>query len=309
MATELELKLSLPPQFQQSFQEIPLLSAVPMELQPLFNAYFDTPDLQLQQAKVALRIRRKGNDFIQTLKTRGSAKGGLHDRQEWEWQVADEKLDISLIQPLLPEAINCQQLTTLFSTDFQRRCWNLERNGSRIELVLDQGQVHTDLPQDFARREDPISEVELELKQGEAAELFYLAAELATTIPLRISRISKAERGYRLMLGDQAPEHVTPVDCEQALGQLLARLEYADFSADTSSYQQVSKSLLMLEQQLPQSLPATVQQTLRATAAKVQASDSATDSQQALWHPGFCQALLQISTYLFLKRSDSTGAA
>jgi inorganic triphosphatase YgiF len=44
----------------------------------------------------------------------------------------------------------------------------------------------------------PVSEIELELKQGQAASLFDVALALLQDVPLRLGHMSKAERGYRL---------------------------------------------------------------------------------------------------------------
>ena len=50
----------------------------------------------------------------------------------------------------------------------------------------------------------PLSEVELELKRGKAADLFQLAKTIAHKAPLELALVSKAERGYRLVAGEKA---------------------------------------------------------------------------------------------------------
>jgi len=206
MAAEIELKLSLPEQALDALRAHPLLRACQLHeprQRPLYNRYFDTPDQALNRHAVALRIRRQEDEFIQTLKTRGSSQGGLHQRNEWEWQLPADRLDLSLIAAgSLPDAIDPQQLRAAFSTDFQRTTWLLEYSAAgaaaRIELVLDEGWVKA------GEQRDPIREVELELKGGAAAALIAFARELAATLPLRICRISKAERGYRLGCPERA---------------------------------------------------------------------------------------------------------
>jgi inorganic triphosphatase YgiF len=64
------------------------------EQRELFNQYFDTPERDLAAAKVALRVRRDGEQFIQTLKTRGQSVAGLSERNEWDWNLAKAKLDL-----------------------------------------------------------------------------------------------------------------------------------------------------------------------------------------------------------------------
>ncbi len=58
------------------------------------NQYFDTPERDLAKAKVALRLRRDGEEVIQTLKTRGQSIAGLSERNEYDWHLAKAKLDV-----------------------------------------------------------------------------------------------------------------------------------------------------------------------------------------------------------------------
>ena len=51
----------------------------------LFNQYYDTAERDLAHARVALRLRRDGEQFIQTLKSRGQSVAGLSERNEWDW--------------------------------------------------------------------------------------------------------------------------------------------------------------------------------------------------------------------------------
>ena len=82
--------------------------------------------------------------------------------------------------------------------------------GTQIEAAVDEGEIRA-VDKD---RAEPVSEVELELKGGEAAALYDLAAQLLEIAPLRIQTRSKSERGYRLVeCGDAAPPavHAEPV--------------------------------------------------------------------------------------------------
>jgi triphosphatase len=90
------------------------------------------------------------------------------------------------------------------------------RPGAQIEAAVDRGWIYA------AGRDagEPISEVELELKEGEPTALYDLALELLAVAPLRLSTHSKAARGYRLVAGMTeavAPAHSTPVALEPAL--------------------------------------------------------------------------------------------
>ncbi len=213
MNHEIELKLRL------NASELPLLeqalTANTFIAEPtlqLLNRYFDTPTMALSQGGAALRIRQqqvveqsagpgtKPSDcqIIQTLKTRGTSSGGLHQRMEWDWPLAEVELDLALIQNAdakdhLSADINLANIGALFTTDFQRKVWLYKQDDTVIELVLDQGSVSTD------EHSVDLLELELELKQGNAEVIFQLAHSLAKQCPVLMSDISKAERGYGLL--------------------------------------------------------------------------------------------------------------
>src|SRR5215475_278028 len=58
-----------------------------------------------------------------------------------------------------------------------------------------------------ATRPKPISEIELELKNGDSAALYDFALRLLEVAPISIAMESKAERGYRLIGGAEAAPH------------------------------------------------------------------------------------------------------
>lgn len=197
MANEIELKLALAPQGLQVLKQswLPRQSVESQERQQLGNIYFDTPERALNRHKVALRLRVKDGQYIQTLKTKGQSQGGLHQRGEWEWEVAEPRLYPELLQgTAFPQDVEVETLAPLFRTDFERTAVLLRRGEALIELALDEGLVIA------GERQAPILEAELELKQGNLAELFALAQELAAEVPVWLSDVSKAERGYRLGL-------------------------------------------------------------------------------------------------------------
>lgn len=202
MATETELKLQLDSTDIDRLRVHPLLQAGMAEgRQALRNTYYDSPDLALAKARVALRLRYQGSRIIQTLKTRGHSVNGLHQRGEWEWDLAQDKLDLAQLNgdiwpAELPPA-GTLALQPVFSTDFERECWQLHFNGAEIEVALDRGQIHCE---DIAGRRlrDEILELELELKSGDAGALLALAEALSCDLALTPFDESKAQRGYRL---------------------------------------------------------------------------------------------------------------
>ncbi len=165
----------------------------------MHNIYFDTQKLDLNKQEMALRLRRVGGRWLQTLKGGGSIQGGLHQRDEWETPVASARLDFSVFEPLVLEAYLPQslrkKLKPVFVTDFYRTSRMVEYQGATIEVCMDHGEVKT------SQLSAPICEVELELKSGEPQQLFELALAILEIVPFELEAVSKAERGFRLMSG------------------------------------------------------------------------------------------------------------
>lgn len=202
MALETELKLHIAPADLLRLQRHPLLRelsigrARPLQLHSI---YFDTPELALRQQRMALRLRRQGRRWVQTLKGGGQASAGLHQRQEWETPVAGEHLDLTALQAsgaALPHDL-AAHLHPVFVTAFKRQVRLLQFGDAEIELALDSGEIRS------GTKVRPISELELELKSGATLRLFELALLLLDIAPLQIEHTSKAEYGYRLFTGVQ----------------------------------------------------------------------------------------------------------
>src|SRR5690606_9326379 len=97
MQKETEIKLRVSRETLAALREHPLLkkrNKSGWERHELLNQYFDTPERELAQAKVALRLRRDGDQLIQTLKSRGQSVAGLSERNEWDWYLDKAKLDL-----------------------------------------------------------------------------------------------------------------------------------------------------------------------------------------------------------------------
>ena len=225
MQKETEIKLRVSRETLAALREHPLLkkrNKSGWERLELSNQYFDTPEGELAQAKVALRIRRDGDLIIQTMKTRGQSVAGLSERNEYNWDLSKAKLDLKKLEgDCWPEQLadlDKKTIKPLFTTDFVREkaeiAWGRGKAKVVIEAALDLGQVVA------GKQKEEICELELELREGEPAALLELAAELAATLPLMPCDISKAERGYRLLdassysLSLQAPALTaeTPLD-------------------------------------------------------------------------------------------------
>lgn len=203
MQKETEIKLRVSRDTLAALREHPLLkkrNKSGWERRELFNQYFDTPERDLAAAKVALRLRRDGDEVIQTLKTRGTSVAGLSERNEYDWTLAKAKLDLKKLDgecwPEQLAQLDKKTIKPVFTTDFIREraeiAWGRGKAKVVIEAALDLGKVIV------GKQSEEICELELELREGDPAALLELAAELAEKLPLMPCDISKAERGYRL---------------------------------------------------------------------------------------------------------------
>jgi len=233
MHKETELKLRASRETLAALREHPLLkkrNKSGWQTRELLNQYFDTPERDLSAARVALRLRRDGEVIIQTLKCRGQSVAGLSERNEYEWQLDKVKLDLKKLDascwPEQLAELDKKTIKPLFTTDFTREyaeiSWGRGKAKVVIEAALDQGFVVV------GKRKEEISELELELREGDPAALLELAAELAASVALMPCDISKAERGYRLL--DEASYELdlpaSELDAEMPLDDAYAALAW-----------------------------------------------------------------------------------
>lgn len=165
--------------------------------QQLLNRYFDTPDLALQSRRIALRIRKQGKQWLQTVKCEGHSLGGLSIRPEWETPYRGRfdftPITDSSLRDYLQEIAAAGNLIPLFDTDFTRTRWHvpLPENGA-CEVMLDQGWIVA------GDRREEIAEIEIEQSCGDILHLFDFAQQLAQDVTFMPAPYSKAERGFRL---------------------------------------------------------------------------------------------------------------
>ncbi len=96
------------------------------------STYYDTPDFALGKAGVALRLRRDGARWLQTVKGPPlKAQGGaLHAHDEFEWRIGRPRLDLDRIETtpwhkVFRKARKHGALMPLFVTDVVRRALSL----------------------------------------------------------------------------------------------------------------------------------------------------------------------------------------
>lgn len=198
MATEIELKLQLTPSAARQLLSHPLLVGIGAQKLHLLNTYYDTPALELHERRIAMRFRKKGWQWLLTVKSAEPASGGLALRSEWETPAQPGIFDFSQVDdPALRTFLEDKtpQLQPIFTTDFHRTIWHVPFGQSLIEMAVDRGSVASN------GRKTPICEIELELIDGHIGDIFGLTRQLQDTLDLRPAVASKAERGYAVFAG------------------------------------------------------------------------------------------------------------
>ena len=200
MAEEVELKLALAEGHQSRFLRHPLLKqAVERHIDTLDNIYYDTTDLSLRRRGIALRLRRKGRDWLQTVKLAGNSAAGLSNRPEWEIPYTGHFdfscVEQSAVREWLQRPKLLARIVPICETRFRRITWKFSAARGAVLLTLDRGWIIAN------GRREAISELELELAGAPVHAIFALATQLAQRVSLTPSVLSKAERGYRLHTG------------------------------------------------------------------------------------------------------------
>jgi triphosphatase len=195
MGNETELKFEVAPQDLLKLKAARILNRGTPKQENLVSVYFDTPNHKFARNGVSLRVRHNSNKRLQTIKAEGG--DGSFRRGEWQHEIKGDIPDLrkahgTPLAPLLTKKLK-RRLKPIFESRIRRASIAIRKNGSRIEVALDSGQIRA------GRQSAPISELELELKQGRASDAFKLARALAKRVPATLSLKSKAELGYELI--------------------------------------------------------------------------------------------------------------
>lgn len=199
MGSEVELKLSIDSNDALLLRSHPTIVTACIGkpvTRKIITIYYDTLDLKLLDAGISLRVRRMSGRWLQSVKAEGRSMAGLHQRMEWEDFIAaghpdfTKILDPALIKLFVDKKFR-NELRPIFRTEVQRSEWQLAfDNGDKVELAFDLGQLVA------GQNNEPISEIELELKSGNVGRLFDLALEMQKVIPISLENVSKAQHGY-----------------------------------------------------------------------------------------------------------------
>jgi triphosphatase len=286
---EFELKFQVPP--DRRADVLAALRHAGVARERLQARYFDTPQGALQHAAMVLRLRKEGRRWVQTVKCADGR--GAFDRLEHNVPAkAGAGVDIALhdgtpVAPLLQAAFDATgetaaDLQPVFATDIVRIARTVTTAQTEVELALDEGRLL------LGQREQPVLELEFELKAGLPSALIELAQEWCARHGLWLDPRSKAEAARRIGAAEPAaavmatmpevPRHApVPALLAAVLGSALEQVlgnarEVASGEATDKHVHQLRvglrrlRSVLRELQDLPElaSLPATVQEHLTA---------------------------------------------
>lgn len=189
MGVEFELKYRTDRQTQQAIR-----AAFSGDWQTISmeTTYYDTPQGDLSRLHYTLRRRFENGVSVCTVKTPTSGLG----RGEWEVvcdsiEAAIEKL-CKLGAPENLLTLTQNGVTPVCGARFTRQALTVSLPDGAVELALDQGILFA------GNREEPICEVEVELKTGEPAVAVQFATVLVEHYPLQRETNSKFKRAKAL---------------------------------------------------------------------------------------------------------------
>ncbi len=204
---EIELKVTPDEVAEQALirgERIAGLRVAPRRTQSLRSVYYDTADLDLSRAGIALRLRKVGRGWIQTVKRKPADGGGGHGlfaHQEIEVAAPGGRLALNVpdetgVYAAIATAAGAAELAPVFETQVRRIIERLRTASGEVEIAIDRGSIIA------GDRSEPIREVEIELVDGDVRAVFEVARAMFETGPLRFATQNKAARGYALARSD-----------------------------------------------------------------------------------------------------------
>ncbi len=197
---ETELKFQIPTERRAALARA--VATARAQRTRLQAVYADTPDQRLAAAGLALRLRKEGRVWVQTLKGRGD---GLVRRLEHEVALPAQR-GVPALDPVrhagtaagdaLMAALDgaAGELQPVYRTDIQRLHRPVRHGGALIEIAYDRGRILA------GDKRLAVDEIEFELLRGPPAALADMAARWAARFGLWWDVRTKSERGLRLAL-------------------------------------------------------------------------------------------------------------
>lgn len=320
MTVEIELKFIASPAAVAALPEcLSKLKVQHQETLHLINTYYDTDAGLLRSHRFGLRVRGCNDSYEMTLKSGGKVVNGIVHRPEYNIPLPTNALDISLLpQEVWPHGTEVAELASalkpLFTTNFQRQLWLVNFQQSVIEIALDTGTIVA------GEQSEGISELELELKQGNAADMLALAQQFTTVEGLRLGSQSKAARGYQLLNANESAElpemtvlvPAAKITVEQGLEASLEwalsqwqQYEQSWFEGHVQAQKYVSRSLTSVRQilvvfggMIPRKATAPLRERLAELEQQLAAKCPAQD---IIYQPGYLQLKLALMAWMMNK--------
>ena len=189
MAVEYELKYRATPEILEKIQaDFPGDYTVTQ----MTTTYYDTPGADLAKLYWPLRHRQEGEVHICTLKT----PAGIDGRSEYEWKCEDILEAVPHLCRLSGSNALAQLaergLVATCGARFTRTARKLIAGSTMAELALDSGVLVN------GEKEEPFSEVEVELKQGYREETEVMGYLIRQSYGLTVENRSKFMRAKAL---------------------------------------------------------------------------------------------------------------
>jgi len=237
---ELELKFGFDEIVGQRLSRAGFDRERPWRTVRLWTTYYDTAEGALAKARVALRVRKTPDGYVQTVKADGDVP---FERFEFERPIPGPNPQ----REALPEVNtpagkvihrHFEALRTLFVTDFERHLWRIQATQSLlIELCIDEGEITAELP--GAQRDElsgtpiarkvrwPIRELEIERVTGTRLSFLWWALRFAERHQLTLIVPTKYDRGLRLcgclpLVAQPVPSTESPLHDSQTIGEAAA---------------------------------------------------------------------------------------
>lgn len=160
--------------------------------------YYDTRELDLLKNNLVIRIRKENGEYVCTVKKRTmELESGILIRGEWNKEIPIKAIKLEYfpeIKDEMAEIIGGKELVEIVETDFIRRTLDIEYNGSLLELAVDYGKIIA------GKYEEPIMEVEIELKRGTEEAIMPFIEEYLKDYDLKVETNSKFSRGVALFM-------------------------------------------------------------------------------------------------------------
>ncbi|HHT9137023.1 MAG TPA: CYTH domain-containing protein [Candidatus Wunengus sp. YC60] len=166
------------------------------------DVYLDTSDYTLLNSDAALRIRRRGENYVGAYKASERQQGAIFERREFEWTLSNDEKKLwneekkPAIPPVLIEKLHLQgqALRKVLVAETQRHTAIIIGNeGFKAELSLDEVAFRGHKGQKTYR------EIEIELLSGQFEQLKQFANSLQNQLKLQPAIDSKYKKGMILV--------------------------------------------------------------------------------------------------------------